>query len=73
MMNDTKEIQAYYESVLVKRIESLGKRLKKEGFHRDTYTELRFLENDIKCLNSVKGFVDAWHSEGEQALINRRA
>lgn len=68
MMNDTKQIKEFYEHDLVEKLSKMVNKIKREGFSSDTYTELRCLENDLKRLNAVKGFVDAWHSEGEQAL-----
>lgn len=73
MMNDTKQIKAFYEHDLVKKLNKVANKIKKEGFSRDVYTELRFLENDLKCLNAVKGFVDAWHEDGELVRIVRGA
>lgn len=68
MMNDTKQIKEFYEHNLVEKLNKMVNKIKREGFSSDTYTELRCLENDLKRLNAVKGFFDAWHSEGEQAL-----
>ena len=69
MMNDTKQIQAFYEHDLAKKLKEMSDKIKAEGFSRDVYTELRCLEEHINRLNAVRGFVNAWHSEGEQSKL----
>ena len=64
MMNNTKEIKAFYESIILDRMADVMSRIKTEGFTDDTYTSLRMLERDLNALNNAEHFFNAWNAEG---------
>lgn len=66
MMNDTKEIKEYYQRKVKASLNDVLARIEKDGFTPDTYCYLRFLQDDLSCLNASEHFYGAWHPEAKE-------
>jgi hypothetical protein len=65
-MQNTKEIKSFYQKQITANLTKTIKQIETEGFTRNTFTTLRFLQDDLQSLNAVEGFFNAWHPEGNQ-------
>jgi hypothetical protein len=72
-MNNTKDVKAFYESNIIDRLHKALQMIENEGFNRDTYCELRFLQNTLTEMNAAEHFYNAWNEEGDQAQRRKGA
>lgn len=72
-MENTKNIRAFYEKVMPRKIESTLDFIKANGFNSEAYTMLRLLQDDLQNMNAVDHLYGAFHSEAkEEKYLDKR-